>query len=105
MQVPEPEHQLKVPVVRRSSYTLFLEQATRAHTFIHCEVHGAWSSRTKRALVADFAALKSLHGGPIYALHAPHDRKHHKFLAMFGFKWAASFSDRRHRRMEIYVTH
>lgn len=105
MEIPEPDHQFKVPVVRRRAYTLYLEQATRQHTFIHCDIHGRWSSRTKRDLADDFATLKGLHGGPIYALHDPSDHKHHKFLAMFGFKWAASFNDRRHRRMEIHVTH
>ena len=105
MEIPEPDHQFKVPVVRRRNYTLFLEQATRHHTFIHCDIHGRWTPRIKRDLADDFAAIKALHGGPLYALHEPSDTKHHKFLAMYGFKWAASFSDRRHRRMEIFVTH
>lgn len=105
MKIPEPDHQFKVPVVRRSMYTLHLEQATRSHTFIHCELHVPWSPRVKQALAADFATLKSLHGGPIYALHDPSDIKHHKFLSMFGFKWSASFKDRLHRHMEIFAIH
>lgn len=100
--LPEPDHQLKVPVVRRPGYTLYLEQAAPAHTFIHCDVHGRWSPRAKRELIADWSTLLRLHGGPIYALHEPGDRKHSKFLAMFGFRWAASFTDRHHRRMEIH---
>jgi hypothetical protein len=103
-QLPEPDHQLKVPVVRRSVYTLYLEQATPRHTFIHCDVHGRWTPEVKRRLAADFETLKGLHGGPFYALHEPGDRKHTKFLAMFGFRWAASFTDRHHRRMEIHKT-
>jgi hypothetical protein len=105
VEIPEPDHQFKVPVVRRPVYTLYLEQATRHHTFIHCDIRTRWTAKIKRDLAADFASLKSLHGGPFYALHDPSDQKHHKFLAMFGFKWAASFTDRRHRRMEIYATH
>ena len=105
MLVPDPDHQLKVPVVRRSVYTLYLEQATPAHTFIHCDVHGRWSPRIKRELARDWDALKQLHGGPLYALHEPGDRKHAKFLNMFGFRWAASFTDSHHRRMEIHTTH
>ena len=103
--LPEPDHQLKVPVVRRPVYTLYLEQATRVHTFIHCDVHGRWSPRVKRELIADWATLKQLHGGPLYALHDPGDSKHAKFLAMFGFEREASFTDRHRRRMEIHATH
>lgn len=105
MDLPVPDHQLKVPVVRRQEYTLYLEQATRAHTFIHCDIHSRWSAAVKAQLAQDFAILLSLHGGPLHALHDPQDRKHHKFLRMFGFKWAAQFTDRRHCRTDIYVTH
>ncbi|MBB3910154.1 hypothetical protein [Sphingomonas desiccabilis] len=102
--LPAPSHQLKVPVVRRSVYTLYLEQATPQHTFIHCDVHHPWSGRVKRQLAADFEALKALHGGPLYALHERGDTKHSKFLAMFGFRWAASFVDHHHRHMEVHQT-
>lgn len=105
MEIPEPDHQLKVPVVRRSEYTLFLEQATARHPFIHCDIHSRWSPAVKAQLARDFATLKALHGGPFYALHDPSDLKHHKFLRMFGFKWAASFPDRLGRQTEIYATH
>lgn len=105
MEIPEPDHQFKVPVVRRSEYTLFLEQATTRHAFIHCDIHVRWSPAVKAQLAEDFAALKALHGGPFLALHDPCDRKHHKFLRLFGFTWAASFLDRLGRRTEIYATH
>ena len=105
MEIPEPDHQFKVPVVRKPEYTLYFEQATRAHTFIHCDIHERWSPAVKAQLAQDFAALTALHGGPFYALHDPADRKHHKFLRMFGFKWAASFHDRQQSRMEIFATH
>ncbi|WP_066803337.1 hypothetical protein [Sphingomonas asaccharolytica] len=104
MEVPESDHQLKVPVVRRPVYTLYLEQATPRHTFIHCDVHGVWTPRVKRDLCSDWQALRALHGGPFYALHEPGDRKHSKFLTMFGFRWAASFTDRRGNRMEIHTS-
>jgi hypothetical protein len=83
----EPLHQLKVPVVRRSgAYTLFLEQARPELTFIHCDVEGRWTKSLKLRLIEDFKTLKSLHGGPIFALHPAKDEKHLKFLQMFGFK-------------------
>lgn len=98
------DHQFKVPVVRRSEYTLFLEQATRHHTFIHCLVHVPWTATVKRQLLADWQALKALHGGPIHALHEPGDRKHHHFLTMFGFRRVTSYVDARERPMEIFST-
>ena len=94
MVIPEPDHQLKVPVVRRPEFTIYLEQATRDHTFIHCTVRRPWTRDVKARLAADFAALVSLHGGPIHALHDPQDAKHAKFLAMFGFVKAATYVDR-----------
>ncbi|WP_375292307.1 hypothetical protein [Sphingomonas melonis] len=102
--LPEPDHQLKVPVVCRPVYTLYLEQATPAHTFIHCDIHGRWSPRIKRELIADWIALKNLHGGPLYALHAPADRKHLKFLHLFGFRRVSSFIDRTGHAKEIFST-
>src|SRR3546814_9314640 len=66
MEVPvEADHQFKVPVIRRSEYTVYLEQATRHHTFIHCVIHVRWTPKVFRALTADFAVLRGLHGGPI----------------------------------------
>src|SRR3546814_15682803 len=96
MEVPvEADHQFKVPVIRRSEYTVYLEQATRHHTFIHCVIHVRWTPKVFRALTADFAVLRGLHGGPIYALHPPEDRKHHKFLLRMGFSLAARSDERR----------
>lgn len=102
--LPAPDHQLKVPVVRRPEYTLYLEQATPHCTFIHCDIHARWSSRIKRRLTADWAALHGLHGGPFYAQHDPHDRLHLKFLTLFGFHRVASFIDSTGRAREIYRT-
>jgi len=95
--------QLKVPVIRRSDYTLSLDQANRQDCFIHCDVHARWSPRIQRELRADFETLKGLHGGPFHALHDPEDLKHLKFLRMFGF----GFHSRRlvdGRLMEIHRT-
>ena len=92
MGVPVADHQFKVPVVRRPDFTLFLEQATRHHTFIHCSVY-RWSPAVKKQLLADWQVLKGLVGAPIYALHTPGDIKHHKFLRLFGFHLVTSYPD------------
>lgn len=91
--IPAPDHQLKVPVVRRDAYEVALEQATPRHAFVHCAVRGRWTREVKGQLSADFASLRALHGGPLYALHFPGDAKHLKFLRMFGFVRVAQFID------------
>lgn len=92
MPLDEPqEAQLKVPVVRRLYYTIFLEQATPYSTFAHCTVHVPWSRKVKQALEEDWARLRSLHGGPFFALHDPEDIKHDKFVKMFGFRQVSQF--------------
>ena len=104
MGLPVPDPQAKVPVVRRAMYTLFFEQATPHHTFIHCDIHARWSSATKRALAVDWVVLKGLHGGPIYAQHTPGDHLHAKFLTLFGFRRVASFIDHAGHCREIHQT-
>lgn len=89
---PAAEHQLKVPVVRRPEFTLWLEQATPRHTFIHCTIHVRWSPTVKRELGEAFADLLGLHGGPFFAVHDPHDTKHEKFLKMYGFAFVSTFA-------------
>ena len=100
-----PEHQLKVPTVRRPAYTLYLEQANRDLTFIHCDIHGKWTSKVKKALQNDWTLLKFLHGGPLFALHDPEDHKHAKFLRLFGLRKVEQFVSRTDGRTHhIYMT-
>lgn len=103
-QFPEPDHQFKVPVVQRPEYTLYLERATRNHSFIHCDIHVRWSPQVKQRLLNDWKTLKDLHGHPIYALHTPGDVKHLKFLRMFGFKFLRNYPKSWALPEEIYVT-
>lgn len=82
----------KVPVIVRQDYTVLLER-TSGLTFIHCAIHAPWSRSVKSALLDDWRTFRQLHDAPILALHRPGDRKHHKFLTQFGFKFASSFED------------
>jgi hypothetical protein len=104
IRIPPQDHQLKVPVVRRFEYVIFLEQANPSTTFIHCNVYVKWTRHVKERLKADFDKLTALHGGPFYALHTPGDTKHEKFLKMFGFEWKASYTNRHGEHLEIYTT-
>jgi len=82
----------KVPVIVRQDYTVHLER-TSGLTFIHCAIHTLWTRGVKASLLDDWRTFRSLHDAPIFALHHPGDRKHHKFLTHFGFKFASSFKD------------
>jgi hypothetical protein len=98
-----PNHQLKVPVVRRPEYVLYLEQADHDLTFAHCDVY-TWSPSVCRKLLADWETLKGLHGGPIRALHTPGDRKHLKFLTLLGFTRVILYRDDAGRLREVFST-
>lgn len=86
------DHQLKVPVVRRDDYTIYLEQANPNLTFVHCIIR-KWTKASRAKLLADWKTLRELHGGPIYALHPPEDEKHRKFLRIVGMRYATKYID------------
>jgi hypothetical protein len=78
------EHYFKVPVVTTKDYVIRFEQHVDAGTFIHCDVFN-WSKDVALQLGTDFKTIAHLHGGPIHALHDSRDRKHKKFLQLYGF--------------------
>jgi hypothetical protein len=86
MMIPEVvhEHYLKVPVIKREHFTVWFEEHVKG-TFIHCEVT-KYNASVRRELQETYGLLRWLHGGPIYALHDFSDRKHEKFLRLFGFR-------------------
>lgn len=94
MHIPEVayEHKFKVPVVKTKDYVISFEEHETQGTFIHCDVYG-WSKSVFMALQIDFTRLCRLHGGPIHALHDSNDRKHEKFLRLFGFVKAEDLGD------------
>lgn len=100
----EAHHELKVPVIiRPGDYTVLFER-TSGLTFIHCDVVGRWSRSLKDRLRRDFDQLKALHASePIHALHHPGDRKHEKFLKLFGFRLSASFTGPDGDPLQIYA--
>lgn len=91
MNLPElAEAERKVPVIVNRYFTVSLER-TSGLTFIHCEIHVPWTSAVRQALAHDWLTFLELHKAPILALHNPDDRKHQKFLKLFGFEFAGSF--------------
>lgn len=92
------DHYLKVPVVQRDSYVIRLEEHASQGTFIHCDVF-RWTPEVARDLGDSFASLCCLHGGPIHALHDCRDRKHRKFLELYGFQFLEPIED----ELELWI--
>lgn len=86
MDIPEIafEHHFKVPVYRGKDFVVKFEEHLSG-TFIHCDVF-TYSRSVKAKMLRVWRLLRALHGGPIYALHDSKDRKHEKFLMLFGFE-------------------
>lgn len=81
---------MKLPVIQREDYTVYFEPVDykgRYITFIHCDVHNQWTKSVKESLQTDFNSLIGLRSDPIFCLHDKEDRKHRKFINMFGFKY------------------
>lgn len=97
------EHELKVPVINREEYTVSLERASGLN-FIHCDVHKPWSKTIRFELYEDFRLLLYLVNEPIHALHRPEDKKHEKFLNLFGFTYLCDFIDADGEEFQLYRT-
>jgi len=86
-------HSLKVPVAQRWCYTIYFEHVVGTGTFAHCVVHTKWSKLVKQMLASGWHLVTTAHGGPIYALHDPKDKKHKKFIKIFGFAYQETLED------------
>ena len=75
----------KVPVIKTSRYTLYIEDYCDS-LFIHCDVF-KWDIRTRKSLEVGLNKLLGFYKKALYALHEnTQDSKHKKFLEIFGFK-------------------
>lgn len=97
-------HDLRVPIVQRPEYTIRFERVQPGHTIGHIDIHVPWTKEVLKKLQADWLVVKDLQGGPIRAMHTPGDRKHLKFLTLFGFRFVASYTDIHDQVREIYST-
>lgn len=98
-----PTRSLKVPVVIRDEYIIKFERSNGL-TFGHCDVFAPWSKDVKYSLMADFDTLRRLHREPIHGVHIIGDKKHLKFLAMFGLHHAPALDDLIGTGKAIYKT-
>lgn len=93
---------MKIPVVQRKEYVIYLER-DGGTSYVHCDVY-KWTKTTKASLAKDWETLCLLHNQPIYARHEIGDRKHLKFLEMFGFKRCNKYIQARNlKQFELFV--
>jgi hypothetical protein len=92
----------KVPVVNTKNFIIYLEN-DNGFTFIHCDVLTKWSKKVKEELLKSFQEVTSYHQQELFALHTPNDKKHEKFLKLFGFKYFQTFVGLDERNYDIYI--
>jgi hypothetical protein len=93
---------LKVPVVETNEFILYLEE-DHGFTFIHCDVLVRWTREVKNNLTNKFKELTTLYGKPLYAIHSKEDKKHEKFLKMYGFSYQNTIKGLDNNDYDIYV--
>ena len=96
------KNSLKKPVITTKEFVLYLEEVDY-NIFIHCDVNVKWSKSVKNRLNFAFKELRKNLGVDINALHPIEDKKHEKFLKMFGFKKEKSLIGHDNKNYDIYV--
>jgi hypothetical protein len=93
---------MKVPVLDTDDFVLYIEEVDD-NSFIHCDVVAKWNKTVKRNLQIAFNLLTQEYGKELYALHAPEDKKHEKFLKMFNFSYLQSLTGKDGKDYDIYI--
>ena len=89
---------MKVPVAVCKDYALFFE-IDKGFCFIHCDCI-RWTNTVRKQMLSD---LISIQKQDVYAIHEVCDRKHKKFLALFGFKFLKDFVGLDGQRRQLYI--
>lgn len=89
---------MKIPVVVCQEYTLYLEDY-KGFLFIHCDCRH-WSKTVKKKMFEDLVAIQK---EDLYAIHEISDRKHEKFLKLFGFEYLEDFVGVDNKTRQTYV--
>lgn len=93
---------MKTPVVNKEDYIIYLED-DNGLVFIHCDILKKWTKETKRKLLEDFKLLTEVWNSDLLALHTPADKKHKKFLNMFGFSYFKSIKGLDDNDYDVYI--
>lgn len=96
---------MRLPVIERKAYTVSLQgyrEEEQTLVFIHCDMHHPWTKTIKKQLAQDFDAFCELHNQTLWTLSELDDRKHYKFLTMFGFVYHMDMPLQNGRVMALY---
>jgi hypothetical protein len=91
---------MKVPVVIRDDYTMFLEFFDGVLWF-HTDVH-KWTAEVKVKYLEDLNILQYLTNCPLVAMVNQRDKKLSKFSKVIGFKYEQPFLGNDKQMYDIY---
>ena len=91
---------MKVPVVLREDYTMYLELHDAALWF-HTDVH-KWSQEIKKKYLEDLNLLQDLTNCPFVAMINQRNKKLSKFAKVIGFKYEQPFLGNDKQMYDIY---
>lgn len=91
---------MKVPVVLRDDYTMFLE-FFEGMLWFHTDVH-KWTAEVKAKYLEDLNILQYLLNCPLVAMVNQRDKKLSKFSNVIGFKYEQPFLGNDKQMYDIY---
>ena len=91
---------MKVPVVLRDDYTMFLE-FFEGMLWFHTDVH-KWTAEVKVKYLEDLNILQHLTNCPLVAMINQRDKKLSKFSKVIGFKYEQPFLGNDKQMYDIY---
>jgi hypothetical protein len=91
---------MKVPVVLRDDYTMYLE-FFEGMLWFHTDVH-KWTPEVKAKYLEDLNILQYLVNSPLLAMINKRDKKLTKFTKVIGFKYEQPFLGNDKQMYDIY---
>jgi hypothetical protein len=91
---------IKVPVVNRADYTMYLE-LYEGMLWFHTDVH-KWTAKIKAKYLEDLNLLQYLNAVPLVAMLDQSNHKLIKFAKSIGFKYEQPFKGNDNEIYEIY---
>jgi hypothetical protein len=91
---------MKVPVVIRDDYTMYLE-FFEGMLWFHTDVH-KWTAEIKTKYLEDLNLLQYLVNSPLLAMINKRDKKLTKFTKVIGFKYEQPFLGNDKQMYDIY---
>lgn len=91
---------IKIPVVNREDYTMYLE-LYESMLWFHTDVH-RWNKKVKKKYLEDLNLLQYLNAVPLVAMLDQTNKKLIKFAELIGFKYEQPFKGIDNKMYYIY---